>query len=283
MRWSSMSWPAIADDTPVPVLAPGAGKTKTGRLWAYLRDERPFASHAPPAVHYRYSPDRRAENPHAHLAPFRGVLQADGYRGFEGLYINGRIAEAACWAHVRRHFYNIHAGAEQSPIARKALDRIGALYAIEAGIVGKPPDQRQHVRQSEARPLIEQMQTWFAATLRRISGRSDIAAAIRYALSRWDALTRYLDDGTVAIDNNPVERAIKPLVLGRKNWLFAGSDVGGERAAAIYSLTETAKMNGLDPEDYLRDVLHRIADHPVSRVSQLLPWNIKGNTLQHAA
>jgi transposase len=193
-----------ADNTPVPVLAPGTGKT--GRLWAYLRDQRPFASHVPPAVLYRYSPDRRAENPHAHLALFRGVLQADGYRGFEGLYLNGRIAEAACWAHVRRHFYDIHAGAQQSPLAREALERIGALYAIEAGLVGKPPDQRQHVRQSEARPLIEQMQTWFTATLRRISGRSDIATAIRYALSRCDALTRYLGDGTLAIDNNAVER-----------------------------------------------------------------------------
>lgn len=272
-----------ADDTPVPVLAPGTGKTKTGRLWAYLRDERPFAGIVPPGVRYRYSPDRRAEHPRAHLASFQGVLQADGYSGFDGLYANGRIAEAACWAHVRRHFYDIHAGAQQSPLAREALERIGGLYAVEAGMIGKPPDERRRVRQAEARPLIEQMQAWFTATLRRVSGRSDIAGAIRYALSRWDALTRYLDDGRLAIDNNAVERAIRPLVLGRKNWLFAGSDAGGERAAATYSLIETAKMNGLDPETYLRAVLDRIADHPVSRVSELLPWNINGEALHIAA
>jgi transposase len=272
-----------ADDTPVPVLAPGNGKTKTGRLWAYLRDERPFASAVPPAVRYQYSPDRRALHPHAHLASFQGVLQADGYNGFDGLYAGGRIAEAACWAHVRRYFYDIHVGPRQSPIAREALERISALYAVEAVIVGKPPDHRQRVRQSEVRPLIEQMQAWFTTTLRRVSGRSDIAAAIRYALARWDALTRYLDDGRLAIDNNAVERAIRPLVLGRKNWLFAGSDAGGERAATIYSLTETAKMNGLDPEAYLRAVLERIAEHPVGQVSELLPWAINSSALQAAA
>lgn len=272
-----------ADDTPVPVLAPGAGKTKTGRLWAYLRDERPFASTVPPAVRYRYSPDRRAEHPRAHLAAFHGVLQADGYSGFDGLYANGRIAEAACWAHVRRYFYDIHISAKQSPLAREALERIAALYTIEAAIFGKPPDERRRVRQSEARPLIEQMQAWFTDTLRRVPGRSDIAGAIRYALSRWDALTRYLDDGTLAIDNNPVERAIRPLALGRKNWLFAGSDSGGERAAAIYSLIETAELNGLDPEAYLRDVLDRIADHAVNRVSELLPWNVNTKVRQAAA
>jgi len=272
-----------ADDTPVPVLAPGTGKTRTGRLWAYLRDERPYAGTAPPAVRYRYSPDRRALHPRTHLASFHGVLQADGYAGFDGLYAKGHITEAACWAHVRRYFYDIHVGPRQSPIAREALERIGELYTLEAGIVGKPPDERRCARQSEARPLIERMHAWFTATLRRVSGRSDIASAIRYALARWDALTRYLDDGTLAIDNNSVERAIRPLVLGRKNWLFAGSDAGGERAAAMYSLIETAKINGLDPEAYLRDVLERIADHPVNRVGELLPWNINLSSRQSAA
>jgi transposase len=161
---------------------------------------------------------------------------------------------------VRRNFYGIHVAAQQSPLAREALERIGELYVIEARITGKPPDVRRDLRQAEAKPLLERMHAWFTTSLRRISGRSDIAGAIRYALSRWNALTRYLDDGTLAIDNNAVERAIRPLVLGRKNWLFAGSDAGGERAAAIYSLIETAKLNGLDPEAYLRRVLERIVD-----------------------
>jgi transposase len=272
-----------ADDTTVPVLAPGTGKTRTGRLWAYLRDERPYGSVVPPAVRYRYSSDRRGEHPRSHLASFRGVLQADGYSGFDGLYANGRISEAACWAHVRRNFYDIHVAAQQSPLAGEALERIGEFYAIEARIIGKPPEVRQRVRQTEVKPLVERMQAWFTASLRRVSGRSDIAGAIRYGLSRWEALTRYLDDGTLAIDNNAVERAIRPLVLGRKNWLFAGSDAGGERAAAIYSLIETAKLNGLDPEAYLRTVLDRIADHPVNRVAELLPWNIHLDTLRAAA
>jgi transposase len=202
------------------------------------------------------------------------VLQADGYSGFDGLYRNGVIGEAACWAQVRRKFYDIHVATKQSPLAAEALRRIGELYAIEKRIIGKPPDLRRQVRQAEAKPLVEALHSWFTATLRRVSGRSDIAGAIRYALSHWEALARYLDDGTLAIDNNAVERTIRPLALGRKNWLFAGSDAGGERAAAIYSLIETAKLNGLDPESYLRHVLERIADHPVNRVADLLPWSI---------
>jgi len=272
-----------ADDTPVPVLAPGNGKTKTGRLWSYLRDERPHGGTAPPAVLYRYSADRRGEHPRTHLAAFRGVLQADGYAGFDGLYRDGIICEAACWAHVRRKFYDIHAATKQSPLAAEALRRIGELYAIEEQIIGRPPDQRRQVRQAEAKPLLASLHAWLTATLRRILGRSDIAGAIRYALSRWEALNRYVDDGTLAIDNNAVERTMRPLALGRKNWLFAGSDAGGERAAALYSLIETAKLNGLDPEAYLFHVIERIADHPVNRVAELLPWNISKPTLANAA
>ena len=269
-----------ADDTPVPVLAPGTGKTSTGRLWAYLRDERPHAGTAAPAVRYRYTADRRGEHPRAHLAGFAGVLQADGYAGFNGLYDTGRVAEAACWAHVRRKFHDIHA-AGRSPIAREALTRIAALYAIEAPITGKPPDLRRQTRRAEAAPLLDRLRAWLDMTLTKVPGRSDVAVAIRYALSRWTALIRYVDDGTIAIDNNPVERAIRPVALGRKNWLFAGSDAGGERAAAIYSLIQTAKLNGLDPEAYLRHVIGRIADHPVNRVAELLPWNIDTSALTH--
>ena len=261
-----------ADDTPVPVLAPGAGKTKTGRLWAYLRDERPYVGTAAPAVVYRYSPDRRAEHPRAHLAGFRGVLHADGYAGFGGLYGNGRIVEAACWAHVRRKFFDLHATGK-APLATEALARIQVLYVIEDEARGRPPDERRRTRQRRARPLLADMRTWLEATLRRIPKRGDLAGAIRYALGRWTALTRYLDDGTIEIDNNPVERAIRPIALGRKNWLFAGSDAGGTRAAAVASLIATARLNSVDPEAYLRYVLERSAGHPVNRVAELLPWH----------
>ena len=262
-----------ADDTPVPVLAPGAGRTRTGRLWTYVRDDRPFAGMAYPAALYRYTPDRRGEHPRAHLAGFRGILQADGYAGFAELYSRGGIVEAACWAHARRKLHDVHA-ATKSPLAREALERIAAIYAIERAIRGKPPDERRQARQTSSAPLIQELRDWFAATLRRIPGKGALAAAIRYSLTRWDALTLPLRDGRACLDNNSAERAIRPVALGRKNYLFAGSDSGGERAAAIYSLITTAKLNGRDPEAYLRDVLTRIADHPVNRVAELLPWNI---------
>jgi len=266
------------DDTPVPVLAPGMGKTKTGRLWVYLRDERPFGGHAPPAVVYRYSPDRKADHPRAQLADFHGFLQADGYSGFGPLYeaADGQpatVTEVACWAHVRRNFYDIHV-ATSAPIAGEALQRIGQLFDIERAIMGRPAAQRRQVRQSKARPVIDALAAFLDASLTMISGRSELAKAIRYARSRWTALTRYLDDGTLEISNNAAERAIRPLALGRKNYLFAGSDAGGERAAAAYTLIETAKLNGLDPEAYLREVIGRIADHPINRIVELLPWNI---------
>jgi transposase len=268
-----------ADDTPVPVLAPGNGKTKTGRLWTYVRDDRPAGDRAAPAVWFAYSPDRKGEHPEQHLRQFRGTLQADAYAGFNQLYADGRIQQAVCWAHVRRHFYDLEQ-AHSSPVAREALQRIGALYGIEEPIRGRPPDERRAVRQAQARPLVDSMRQWFEATLSKLSRKSETTVAIRYALSRWDALTRYIEDGHIEIDNNAAERSLRGVALGRKNYLFAGSDAGGERAAAIYSLIGSAKLNGLDPEAYLREVLTRIADHPINRIDELLPWNLNPTSAQ---
>jgi transposase len=266
-----------ADDTPVPVLDPGRGKTKTGRLWTYVRDDRPAASKQPPAVLFRYAPDRRGERPKAHLKPFSGILQADAYAGFGHLY-GERIREAACWAHARRAFYELHQ-ANQSPVAAEALARIGALYAIEAEIRGRPPDERAKIRQARAGPQLDGLREWLRQTLGRASKKSELAKAISYILSRWTAMTRYRDDGRIEIDNNAAERSLRAVALGRKNYLFCGSDAGGERAAAIYSLIGTAKLNDLDPEAYLRYVLERIADHPINRIEELLPWEV-ANTLR---
>jgi transposase len=262
-----------ADDTPVPVLAPGLGKTKLGRLWIYVRDDRPAGDKTPPAVWFAYTPDRKGEHPQEHLRSFRGTLEADAYAGFGPLYESGRIREAACWAHVRRKFYDLYV-AHKSPVAQEALRRIGELYSIEEEIRGRFSEERRAVRDERSRPLLNSLKQWFEDTLVKLSKKSDTAQAVRYALGRWEALLRYVDDGRLEIDNNAAERALRVVALGRKNYLFAGSNRGGERAAAIYSLIGTVKLNGLDPEAYLRDVLSRIAEHPINRIDELLPWNL---------
>ena len=271
------------DDTPVPVLAPGTGKTKTGRLWTYVRDERPFGGSRPPAALLFYSPDRKGWHPQSHLKDFRGVIHADGYAGFNELFVGGRIVEAGCWAHVRRKFFDVHA-ATGSAIAKEALDRIGQLYAVEKIINGLPPERRRRRRQLQSKPIAEALAAWADNTVRRLSRKSELAQAFRYMRARWTALVRSFDDGRLALDNNPAERALRCVAIGRKNYLFAGSDAGGRRAAALYSLIESAKLNGLNPQHYLADVLARIADHPARRIAELLPWNWQPlNTARAAA
>lgn len=262
-----------ADDTPIPVLAPGRGKTKTGRLWTYVRDERPAAGQVAPAVWFAYTPDRKGEHPQRHLGDFTGILQADAYAGFSKIYDGGKVLEAACWAHARRKFVDLHE-LHKSAVAAEALDRIGALYGIEQEIRGRTPDERRAVRQARSRPLLDDLKAWLEQTLKTLSQKSATAKAIRYSLSRWEALARYCDDGRIEIDNNAAERSLRCVALGRKNFLFAGSDAGGERAAALYSLLGSAKLNGLDPEEFLREALTRIADHPINRIDELLPWNL---------
>jgi transposase len=271
----------FADDTPIPVLDPGRGRTKMGRLWVYARDDRPWSGPDPPAAVYFYSPDRKAERPASHLKGFRDVLQVDGYAGFERLTAGGVIVLAACWAHTRRKFYDLHE-ATGSPIAAEALRRIGELYAIEKSIRECSSEERRTVRNTQSRPLVEAMKPWLEMELGRIPGRGGLAEAIRYALTRWTALCRFLDDGRIELDNNPVERAIRPVALGRKNHLFAGSDGGGDRWATVCSLIATAMLNNVEPFAYLEDVLQRMTEgHPMSRINELLPWNWQKPHVNH--
>ena len=266
-----------ADDTPVPVLQPGRGKTKTGRLWTYVKDDRPAGGADPPAVWFAYSPDRKGEHPIKHLQQFTGVLQADAYAGFDALYVINRkpgvIFEAACWAHARRKFYDIYV-ANHSPIASDALAQIGKLYDIEREVRGESPSARKAQRQQLAVPKLKDLHDWLSNTLATLSKKSELANAIRYSLTHWVALTRYVDNGIIEIDNNAAERALRAVSLGRKNFLFMGADAGGERAAAIYSLIGSAKLIGLNPEAYLTHVLTHIAEYPIKRIAELLPWNL---------
>ena len=262
----------FADETTAPVLDPGRGRTKTGQLWAYARDDRPWGGADPPGVVYVYAPDRKADRPIAHLGGFKGVLQVDGYGGYRVLAARGDIELAFCWSHVRRRFYEL-AAAGPAPIASEALERIAGLYAVENGIRGRSAEERRAVRQERSRLIIDDLEPWLRTKLALISQKSKLAEAIRYALSRWEGLTRFLNDGRIEIDSNVVERAIRPIALNRKNALFAGSDGGGEHWAVIASLIETCKLIGVEPHAYLADVITQIVnDHPNSRIDELLPW-----------
>ena len=287
----------FADDTPVPVLDPGRGRTKTGRLWSYARDDRPWQGPLPPAVSYLYSENRQGAHPQSHLAAFAGVLQVDGgacpragHRPDPGAGFNalgggerkaGAVRFAFCWAHARRKFFDFH-HATGSPIAGEALRRIAELYQIEERIRGRPPDQRVHIRQAESRPLVEAMKTWLEQELARVSAKSALAQAIRYALRHWKGLGLFLEDGRVEIDSNTVERTMRPIKLGAKNHLFAGSDGGAESWAVMASLIQTAKLNAVEPFAYLRDVLERIVSGQTkaNELSSLLPWAWKASQTQ---
>jgi transposase len=269
------------DDTPVPVLEPGRGRTRTGRLWVYVRDDRPFCGPAPPAAAYFYSPDRGGEHPAAHLTDFRGFLQADGYSGFTALYeprpaalgapATAAITEVACWAHCRRKIFDVWE-TTKSAVAKTALDHIAEFYAIEDKARFAPPAERLAHR-AAAIPLLEAFFAWAEATERKLSARSELAQALRYIITRRTALTRFATDARLEADNNIAENAIRGIALGRKNWLFAGSDAGGERAAAMYSILQTAKLNSVNPEAYLTDTVAKIADgHPINRIAELMPW-----------
>jgi transposase len=263
----------FADDTPIPVLDPGRGRTKTGRLWVYARDARPWNGPDPPAAVYLYSPDRRSERPASHLSGFTGIVQVDGYPGFQRLGAGGKIQLAACWAHARRKFYEVHE-ATGSPVAAEALRRIAELYAIEAAIRGQSSESRRRARRTQSLPLVDAMKPWLEQQIGRVPPRGAIADAIRYALARWNGLCLFLNDGRIELDNNTVERAIRPIALGRKNHLFAGSDGGAARWAVVASLLATAKLNGVEPFAYLTDVLERLSNgYPKSRLDELLPWN----------
>jgi len=267
-----LSGPAIfADDTPLKMQAPGNGRTKTARIWTYVRDERPWLGPDPPAAWYQFTVDRKGEHPAQHLNGFEGWMHADGYAGFNELYRGGDINEVACLAHIRRRFVDVFQS-ESSVIAEEAIKRIAGLYAVEKAGRGRPPDKRVQLRRDRARPILDDLEGWLHAQLPRISGKSELAKAIRYALARMKKLRPYLDRGFLEIDNNTAERAMKPVAIGRKNYLFVGSEGGGKAAATAYTLIETAKLNGVDPQAWLTHVLGGIADHKITRLDELMPW-----------
>ena len=272
-----------ADDTTVPVLA--KGKCAVARLWGYVRDDRPFGGSAAPAVLLHYARDRGGEHPERHLATYAGLMQADAYSGYNGLYIQGRqpgmIYEAACWAHGRRKFFEL-ANLQKAPVAVEAVQRIDALFAIEREINGKSAAERHVVRQARVKPLVDALETWLREQRAKLSSKAPVAQAIDYSLKRWRAFTRFLDDGRLCMSNNAAERAVRGIAVGRRNWTFCGSDSGGHRAAAMFTLIETCKLNDVDARAWLADVLARIADHPMKQIADLLPWNWKADAVRTA-
>jgi transposase len=281
------------DETPVPVLA--KHETRKGRLWAYVRDDKPFAGPAPPAAVFFYSRDRTAQHPENHLRDYAGILQADAYAGFNRLYEAkrkpGPITEASCWAHGRRKFFELadvaaKAGGKLAviaPLAFEAVKRIDAIFDIERAINGRSIDERLAVRRARVAPLASDLESWMRTEYARLSRHNDVAKAMYYMLTRWETFTRFLEDGRICITNNAAERALRGIALGRKSWLFAGSDRGGERAAVMYTLIQTAKLNDVDPQAWLADVLARISDHNIQKLDQLLPWNWKTAAAKLAA
>lgn len=272
------------DDTPIRVLGGAGNKARTGRLWVYVRDDRPSGDTAPPAVWFQYSANRKGEHPVRHLRHFKGILQADAFAGYHPLYEDGRVVEAGCWSHARRKMWDIHERQHKlaGTLAHQALLRIGKVFGVEADIRGKPPDERQRVRQARTGPMLRDLREWFNTTLSQVSAKSPMALAIGYSLSNWTALTRFVDDGRIEAHNNAAERALRGVAIGRKNYLHLGSDNGGISAAVIYTLIGSAKLAGVDPQAYLRHVLERIADHPSNRIDELLPWVVAGEHVKAA-
>ena len=282
------------DDTTVPVLA--KVKNRTGRLWTYVRDDRPFGGHDPPAAVFFYSPDRAGIHPEQHLAGYAGVLQADAYAGFNSVYKPerkpGPIIEAACWSHARRKLFELADIASKardktstviSPIAFAAVAKFDAVFAMERSINGLSPDERLAVRRKDIVPIVDDLIAWMKQERAKLSRHNDVAKAMDYMLKRIDAFTRFLQDGRICLSNNAAERALRGIALGRKSWLFAGSDRGGERAAVMFTLIQTAKLNDVDPQAWLADVLARIADHKIADLAALLPWNWSRARIDHAA
>ena len=261
----------FADDTPVKMQAPGNKKTKTARVWTYVRDERPWSGSSPPCAWYQFTIDRKGEHPVHHLAGYKGWVHADGYSGFNGLFGHNKADEMACMAHVRRKFVDVFAS-QGNAIAEEAIRRIAKLYAVEKDARRKSPDARVALRQSRAKPIFDSLEAWLHAQLPKISGKSPLAQAIRYALGRMPKARPYLENGHLELDNNAAERAVKPVAIGRKNWMFAGSEGGGKAMAIAFTLIETAKLNDVDPQAWLTWVLSQIADHKITRLDELLPW-----------
>jgi transposase len=261
----------FADDTPVKLMAPGSKRTKTARVWTYVRDERPWNGQAPPGAWYQFTLDRKGQHPVNHLSDYKGWVHADGYSGFNGLFGEDKASEVACMAHIRRKFVDVQQS-QGSAIAEEAIKRIAMLYAVEKESRGLSPEDRVVLRNAKAKPVFDELETWLHAQLPKISGKSPLAKAIRYCLSRLPKTRPYLDNGFLELDNNCAERSMKPIALGRKNYLFMGSEGGGNSAAIAYTLIETAKLNGVDPQAWLTDTLSRIADHKITRLDELMPW-----------